>query len=222
LIPAFEATVAFAPDLGRIHAGPDRARPTRTGTWFRALARSLGAVAPEALDRSTGLFDRAGLFTAVAEELQGREDVCVSAVVLEFSDLREVREIYGATIARKVVAKVVRRLRAVAGMRGFVGRTGPAQFTIALPGVGTQRALRQLQRALGKPARVEFDAGDSEIVLVPDFVVDTLEPGSGRLQDLYRDLSRELARMQKVERRRLDYLTTERERHSRPMAIRQH
>jgi hypothetical protein len=37
------------------------------------------------------------------------------------------------------------------------------------------------------------------------------------VQDLYRELSLELSRIQKNEMRRLHWLTNERERHSRPM-----
>jgi GGDEF domain-containing protein len=121
-------------------------------------------------------------------------------------------------VASKVVARVVRRLRVLAGWHGLVGRTGPAQFTVVLPGQSEERARQQVRRALGKPARIEFDAGDSEIVLVPDLAIDTAEPGT-RVQHLYRETCRELARAQKDERRRLNYLASERERHSRPMSL---
>jgi GGDEF domain-containing protein len=107
----------------------------------------------------------------------------------------------------------------VAGSRGFAGRTGPTQFAVVLPGVTEEKAIRRVQRVLGKPARVEFDAGDSEIVLVPDLLVDGCEAGEIDVQDVYRDMCRELARVQKVELRRLNWLASERERHSRPMSL---
>src|SRR5207253_3531676 len=134
--------------------------------WVHRLLRPLGGGSPEAMDASTGLFNRAGLFAAARQEV-GRHaaGAPVAAIVLEFSDLAEVREIYGAPVARKVVKEVVRRLRAAAGRRGLVGRTGAGQFTVILAGLEAHDALGQLHRALGKPARVEFDAGDSEIVL---------------------------------------------------------
>lgn len=208
---AFESTVNFVPELP--------CPGTRPG-WLRRLMRPFTPVEPESLDRSTGLYNMAGLFNAArAEARHHSDDTRSSAIVLEFSELVEVRDIYGAAIGRKVVAKVVRRLRALAGVRGFAGRTGPTQFTVVFVGVSARDALFRLQRVLGKPARVEFDAGDSEIVLVPEFVVDATEPG-GSIQAVYRDMARELARMRKDERRRLDYLTVERERHSRPMVIR--
>lgn len=213
--PAFQATAAFAPEFA-----PSRRDPA---PWFRRWLP--GCLYPsggdcESIDRSTGVFNRAGLAAAVDDAMRGRSDaVAVSAIVLEFSDLREVREIYGAATARKVVAQVVRRLRAVAGLRGIVGRTGPAQFTVAFVGCAAARAIRNLERGLGKPARVEFDAGDSEIVLVPGFVVDETEDGES-FAALQRRIALELARLQRQERRRLDYLTSERERYSRPMGVR--
>lgn len=217
MTPAFEATITHAHEPVP-YAG---AAPAPFGPrWLRRLLSPFGQLSPEVTDRSTGLYHRAGLFEAALEELQGMgEDAPASAVVLEFSELREVRDIYGGTIGRKVVAKVVRRVRAVAGRSGLAGRTGPSQFTVIFPGLSARKALDRVQRALGRPARVEFDAGDSEIVLVPEFLVDAMEPG-GSVQGLYRDLARELSRMEKIERRRLNYLTTERERHSRPMPIR--
>lgn len=215
MIPAFQATAAFAPEFA----------PSRrdVAPWFRrwlpaCLYPSGGDC--ESIDRSTGVYNGTGLVAAVDDAMRRRGDaVAVSAIVLEFSDLREVREIYGAAVARKVVAEVVHRVRAVAGSRGMVGRTGPAQFTVVFVGCAAPRAIRNLERGLGKPPRVELNAGDSEIVLVPGFVVDETECGES-FPALQRTMSLELARAQREELRRLHYLTSERERYSRPMGVR--
>jgi GGDEF domain-containing protein len=216
--PAFEATATLDPaDCGCVPHAP---APSRWPAWMRRLAMPLREPEGDARDRSTGLYNRAGLFAVIAEAIRmDRGDKALGMVVVEFSDLHEVYQIYGATIARKVVARIVRRLRSIAGLRGFVGRTGTAQFTIVLPGMTQERACRAVQRALGLPARVEFDAGDSEIVLVPHILVDEVEPEGGSIQPAYQAMCRELARMQKDECRRLRWLTSERERHSRPMSL---
>jgi diguanylate cyclase (GGDEF)-like protein len=210
--PAFEASVTFAPRL--VPQLP------KLPAWMRRFVDPANLVPKQFIDRSTGLYNRAGLF-AVAHGLirERAADVPVSVIVVDFADLREVCDIYGTSIARKVVAKAVRRLRKVAGWHGIVGRTGPSQFTVVLPGASEDKALRQLQRGLGKPARVEFDAGDSEIVLVPDFVVDVLEAGADKVHDVYREMCRDLARLQSEEQRRLHWLASERARHSRPMSL---
>jgi hypothetical protein len=201
--PAFEATVTFAPQFGA-DAG---AVASRWPGWTRRLLRSFRTIPDEALDRSTGLYNRSGLFAAANAATQARG-----------ADLREVHQIYGNAIARQMVERIVRRMRSLAGSRGLAGRTGPTQFTVVLAGATQDKGVRLVQRVLGKPARVEFDAGDSEIVLVPDLLVDTAEPGVP-VQALYREMCGELARIQKNELRRLNWLASERERHSRPMSL---
>ena len=217
LNPAFEATATFIPpEFTDISDAPASHLPA----WLQRLALPLLRPAPQARDHSTGLYDRAGLFDVAAEAIRlQRPDTRLSMVVLEFSDLHEVFEIYGSTIARKVVARIVRRLRDIAGLRGFVGRTGVAQFTIVLPGMTHKNTCEAVQRILGEPARVEFDAGDSEIVLVPDVVVDATDPGAESIQAAHREMCIELARAKKDEQRRLLWLASERERHSQPMSL---
>lgn len=213
---AFQATVTFAPEL---HGG-GAASPSRWPDWMQRLLRPVRPLSSDAIDRSTGLYNRAGLFAAARDALhrRGVADGPVGMVVLEFSDLREVYQIYGGEIARKVVARIIRRLKVLQGSRGLAGRTGAAQFTVILPGVTQEQAIKQVQRALGQPARVEFDAGDSEIVLVPHLLVDSAEHGA-TVQDLYRAMSSELSRIREHEMRRLHWLTSQRERHSRPMKL---
>lgn len=216
--PAFEATATLSSaDCARV---ADASATSRWPAWLRRLIAPVRQPAGDARDRSTGLYNRAGLFAAVAEATSlHRGSKPLSMVVVDFADLHEVYQIYGSTIARKVVARVVRRVRAIAGTRGFAGRTGPTQFTIVLPATQPERAWRAVQRALGQPARLEFDAGDSEIVLVPQLLVDTVEPDAASVQPTWREMCRELVRMQQDERRRLRWLTSERERHSRPMSL---
>jgi GGDEF domain-containing protein len=211
--PAFEATVSFAPE--------DAGASSPSGpAWLQRLLRRLGGIPAELRDRSTGLYSRTGLFAAANEAMRTRApDTPVSVVVLDVEDLHEVYQIYGSGIARKVADKLVRRLRGMAGWRGLAGRTGKSQFTVVLVGANEEKARRVVQRVLGKPPRIEFDAGDSEIVLVPELLVDTADPGADTLHPLHREMSRELARIQKEERRWLHFLTSERERHSRPMSL---
>jgi GGDEF domain-containing protein len=173
---------------------------------------------PTWIDRSTGLYSRAGLFAVGNRLVRTRATTApVTLVLLDFADLHEVQEIYGSAMACDVITSLVRKIEAVAGIRGMAGRTGPGQFTIVLPGAGRDKALRALRRLLGKHACVEFDAGHSEIVLVPDLLVDTAAAGADSLDTRYRDMCGELARMQNDERRRQHSIARERERHSRPM-----
>lgn len=173
------------------------------------------------IDTSTGLFNLAGLMAYGSEMLEEelRQRRTLSVAVFNFDDLLEVKSIYGSDISRKLVVRVVAKLQALAGGRGLAARTGVAQFTVVLPGLGREQALLAIQRVLGKPTRIEFDAGDSEIVLVPDFVVDVGGADTDSMGDLYRELCRDLVKMQHVEQRRQHYLQRERERHSRPIGL---
>jgi GGDEF domain-containing protein len=173
------------------------------------------------IDLSSGLYNRQGLCHAAEahatrSSIDGRP---LGLVVLDFADLVEVRDIYGREVSRKLQLHVVRRVRALAGMHGIAARTGKAQFAVLMPRAGREKLQAIVQRQLGKPSRIEFDAGDSEIVLVPDILCDTLREDHDSIDDLYRELATRLAEMRERELRRVLHLQRERERHSRPMSL---
>ena len=172
------------------------------------------------LDQASGLGNRQALMH-VGETFLGQarsEGRGLTAIVLDFADLLEVRDIYGRHVSHKVLLRVVRKIQSIAGPQGVAFRTGRAQFTVLLPG-SREKAHAAVQRALGKPCRVEFDAGDSEIVLVPDVMAECAAPAVETIDELYREIARNLAEQRNYERRRQHWLTRERERHSRPMSL---
>ncbi len=75
---------------------------------------------------------------------------------------------------------------------------------------------------MGSPCCIELDAGDHEIVLVPDFKVQALRSDSTSLAQAYSDLRKDIAAAQHLERRRQRYLQQERESHTRPMDLHVH
>jgi diguanylate cyclase (GGDEF)-like protein len=173
------------------------------------------------LDSGTSLYNHAG-FLAHGDEMLAacrRDGRPLSVVVFDCSDLLEVRTIYGSTIARKLLARIVRKLSVLCADRGLAARTGPAEFTVVLPGMGREKALAAIQRVLGKPTRIELDAGDSEIVLVPDFLLEAAGSDTASVAELHGELRREIALLQEREQRRQHRMTRERERHSRPMGL---
>jgi len=173
------------------------------------------------IDTATTLYNQAG-FTAHGDEMLAacrREGRPLSVAVFDCADLLEVRTIYGSRIARKLMARIVRKLNVLAADRGLAARTGPAEFTLVLPGMGREKTMAAIQRVLGNPMRIELDAGDSEIVLVPTFLIEVAGNDTGSVDELHGELRSELAQLQEHEERRQHYLKRERERHSRPMAI---
>ena len=173
------------------------------------------------IDGSTGIYNQAG-FAAYGDEMLAacqRDGRPLSVVVFDCADLIEVRAIYGSPTTRELMARIVRKLSVLSTDRGLAARTGPAEFSVVLPGMGRHKALAAIQRVLGSPTRIELDAGDSEIVLVPGFLVETAGSDTASVEELHRELRRELAGLQQQVQRRHDHMQRERERHSRPMHV---
>lgn len=173
------------------------------------------------IDGSTAMYNQAG-FAAYGDEMLAastRDGRPLSVVVFDCADLLEVRAIYGSRIARQLMADIARKLTALSADRGLAARTGPAEFCVVLPGMGRDKAMAAIHRVLGNPMRIELDAGDSEIVLVPDVLVEAAGSDTESVEELQGDLRRELARQQEHEQRRQHHLQRERERHSRPMGL---
>jgi GGDEF domain-containing protein len=143
----------------------------------------------------------------------------LSVAVFEFGDLLEVRSLYGSRISRALMAQVLSRLSAVAGPRGVVARTASAQFTLLLPGTDRAKAIQSIHRAMGTPVRVEFESGDDEIVLVPEFQVEGVDDEVRSIEDLHRELCRKLEEGRLRKKSRNQYLARERQRHSAPMSL---
>ncbi len=171
-------------------------------------------------DHSTGLYNTSGFSTrgdALLEQCQ-RADRPLAVAVFDCADLVEVRSIYGTQVARKLMKRVVRQLKELAA-QGLAARTGPTEFTVILPGFGHAKALGEIARVLGRPTSFEMDAGDHEIVLVPDCLVEAAGSDIASVNELLVELRRELALRKAHERRRHHHMRRERERHSRPMGL---
>jgi len=117
------------------------------------------------------------------------------------------------------VRDCVRRLRALAGGRGFAGRTGVAEFTVVLPGLDKDGAQALVDRWLGTPPRLEHDADGHEIVLVPDVAVDMADEDASRLEPLHARMTSRIVRLRREEQLRAAHMKRDRERHSRPMPL---
>ena len=193
------------------------------------LAMRFGAVmrAPDdmlegaRIDSSTALYNQAG-FAAHGDELLAecrRDKRPLSVAIFDCADLLEVREIYGSRIARKLTARIVRKLDILSADHGLAARTGPAEFSVVLPGMSREKALAAIARVMGSPMRIELDAGDSEIVMVPGFLVQAAGPDTPCVSQMHDAMRSELALIGHQEQRRQRYLQRERERHSRPMDI---
>jgi GGDEF domain-containing protein len=140
----------------------------------------------------------------------------LSLALFEFGDLREVRSIYGRAVKREAMAQVVARMASAAGARGLVARTGATEFALVLPGADRNRAVQAICRAMGDPVRIEIESDHREIMLVPEFRIGCAGPEIASFDDCYRGLCLEIQDARRLNAEREQYLTRERERHSRP------
>jgi len=200
--------------------------PGAAPAFLRRLARCLGrtmrrrdhSAPPTGRDATTGLLNRDGLLDAGNARLAEAGSRPAVLVVFDCHDLQELRCVYGRETAHKVRARLVCKLKAIAGDRGLVARTAPTEFTVLLPGTTRQKAGQAIARVLGNPGRIEYDVADSEIVMAPNFIVEALEPAMGLAQTLDQT-SGALTEIRHNQELRVRYLTLERERHSRPTPL---
>ena len=202
LLPIGAALVALLWPLRRVATG-----------WIKASSR----------DATTGLYSESGML-AQGEALLARArtgDDAFSMAIFDFADLPEARAIYGAEVRDLLLQKVVGELRAVAGRRGVIGRTGKTEFTLIFPGLEADEAIDVIRSAMGRPACVEFERGGDEIVLVPDLLVQAAATDAfGHSFERWQArASACLAAHQKGEVLRRRRVQWDRERHSKPMPV---
>jgi diguanylate cyclase (GGDEF)-like protein len=145
-------------------------------------------------DTATGLLNRQGLTFHGDELLRNcrREKKPVTLAIVACEDLASVRQMYGRKVGRKALGHLIDKLEAVAGSRGLVARTGPAQFSLLIPGAVRDKALQTFGRHLGSPLRLEFDAGSEEIVMLPLLVLETARVAETSIESLHAELCAEL------------------------------
>ena len=193
----------------------------RAGKWDAVMRRPDQTLESGRIDASTALYNLAGFAVHGDEMLAAckRGGRPLTVAVFDCSDLLEVRAIYGSRTARKLADRIVHKLSALSLDRGLTARTCRAEFSVVLPGMSREKAIAAVHRVLGNPLRIELDAGHSEIVLVPDFLVETAAVDTASVEELHGELRGELSRQKVYEQQRHHYMKRERERHSRPMAM---
>ncbi|MES2972928.1 MAG: GGDEF domain-containing protein [Pseudomonadota bacterium] len=154
------------------------------------------------LDRTTGLLNKEGLMIhgdVLLRECR-REKRAATVAVFGCDDLLAVREMFGRKAGHKSLALLVERLKAIAGSRGLVARTGPAEFTVMMPGLNRDKALQAIARHLGNPLRVELVVNGEEVVMAPVLVIDTVGTAEATIDGVHADLCADLREIQEAAR----------------------
>lgn len=202
----FAASTAMRPDAGAAdiaQAGFLVLFPLALAMPFgEAMRRPDELLEQSRVDRSTGLLNREGLVThgdVLLRECR-REKSPATVAVFGCEDLLAVHSTFGRKAGHKSLALLVSKLQAVAGSRGLVARTGPAEFSVMLPGISREKALLVIARHLGNPLRLELLVNGEEVVMAPLLVVESVGPGEATIEGAYADLSADLRELQDAAR----------------------
>lgn len=227
---AFNPPSSFGSDSSPRNSRPSRrTRPSRLSRVATLLARVLGAAAnktranaPPAGSQRDWSLDVAAMVAAGDKMMlrSRREKFALSVAVFDLSDLSELKSVFGRQVVQQVIAQITVKFQRIATSKGLVVRTGPTVFTLLLPGFGRDRALADIRTVMGHPCCIELDGGDDEIVLVPEFKVQTVRRDTASIAEVVECLRREITQARQLEQTRRDYLQRERESHTRPMELR--
>ena len=144
----------------------------------------------------------------------------LSVVVFGQKHLRELSSIFGTAVARQMVAKFTKTLEKMAAPKGLVIRWEVSTFVVLMPQVCRNMAQAAVEQALGKSCSVDLDADGDEIVLTPDFLIQTVSSETSSLQEVCEVMRHDIMRLQQYEHRRKLSLRRERQSHSsKPMPL---
>jgi len=192
------------------------------GDMFKASLHEARCARREGVGNPARAIHTKAGFAALGDDMIRKaraRDMPLSMGMFDFKDLLEAQEVYDWAVFRAMFTGVVDRLFSLAGKRGMVAHTGTAEFTVVLPGLDRCHARRAIARAMGHPARVEFDIGNMEILLVPDVEVECVGADVDHAKDFHVELRRDMDDAHNYEQRRLAHITRQREGNSRPMEL---
>ncbi len=193
------------------------------GIW---VVRERGASAAAAdgqavpLQRKTFPADTSRL-AAVGEALlrkARRNDQPLSVAVFDFADLPELQSVSEGQLARTLGSEIARKLQGIAAGQAVVVRTGPTRFAVLLRNFDSGRTRQAIAAAFGKGCCLEFEMGNGEMLLVPDWRAQTVRPDTA-VEAVYLRLCAELVTGQRHAELRHEYIKRERESHTRPMRL---
>lgn len=190
------AAISVAVTMARRQAKPAKARPV-------AAERRCWIATKEAF---LGLGER-----MIAQSRRHKQPL--SVLVLQLHDLPELRELFGPQVGHELLSKLVNSLHAMAPARSVVVRSDSEVLTVFLPGLHEEAARNAVKRTFGQTIAVESDAREQEIVLVPDFRIQTIADDVASFERLYEEVLENIKADRALEERRQRHLRREHESH---------
>ena len=134
----------------------------------------------------------------------------LSMAVFDFEELPDARDNHDRATFQGLLATVLATLGEVAGARGIVGHTGPAEFSLLLPGLTRHEAHALVHQRMGTPIRVEFRAGRrGDLMLMPSVEIEQAGPDVERIMELHDELRYDLDEASSCQRQYLQRLARE-------------
>jgi GGDEF domain-containing protein len=198
--------------------GPIRALAMWLGLAAKSPARPRTAISD---GQKNWLRDKQAML-ALGDEMLSRsrrDNQPLSVVVLDVKDLPQRTRVFGTDIAGQFVSHALSKLNGIATSTGFAARTGATVFTVLLPGFGHDRAATAIHEALGNPCRIEFDAGNGDAVVVPEFMVQTVSRETASIEEVYQSLRRNISQTRINNQRRQNHLGREPESRPQPKEL---
>ena len=164
--------------------------------FARSVQRSEVEVEASLTDSQTGLYNTAGFFAHGEELFQRarRDRRPVSLAVLHFQDLRDVSQVLGRSVARRMFLSAVGALTKAARGQALAGRTGREEFVLLLPGLDAEEARALLASQLGQPPQVQIELRGRMVRILLDSAVLAARERNHNLEDLYDNVARRLRR----------------------------
>lgn len=217
IAPADASAVDPTSLLRRVVQSLSRGPAKRSSQRTTAPRIAIGATPPQAKAESSPKASLLELGEAMLRQSR-RDHEPLSLLVFELDDLPELEAVFGQHLTRMVLAKTTTCLRCLAMRRGLAAWTTPTIFTAVVPGVTGDRIATALEATLGPACCIELESGEDEILLVPEYRVQTVGQTES-LQQAYDAAYREITKARLDRQRREHYLTRERESHSRPAPL---
>jgi GGDEF domain-containing protein len=148
-----------------------------------------------------------------------RNDQPLTVAVFDFADLPELQSVSEGQLALTLGSEIARKLQGIAAGKAVVVRTGPTRFAVLLRNFDSARTRQAIAAAFGKGCCLEFEMGNGEMLLVPDWRAQTVRPETVSVEAVYLRLCAELVTGQRHAELRHEYIKRERESHTRPMRL---
>lgn len=194
------------------------------GIWVVRVRASAPAVAAAAAVESprkvfpSDISRLASLGDALLRRARKRSQP-LTVVVFEFADLPELQAVSDGRIARTLGSEIARKLQGIAPGKAVVVRTGPTRFAVLLRNFDGGRTRQAIAAAFGRGCCLEFEMGNGEMLLVPEWLAQTVGRETASMESVYLKLCAGLVTGQRHAERRQEYIKRERESHTRPMRL---